>query len=350
MSGHEDNATHCPPAPTLCPVSARPSSYVLYTPVLRSSHLERLAPVPGFRLVATGRHPDCDDALLAAAPFPVRLAPLETLSAELATDPPVVLEVTEPLWQAEWPAALRLAGAAPGARLVTYAIEVLPSDTPPAAGRLAAVAFGSVAAQQAYEVSYPDRAWSSMVVQERRPRCPRCFPREQSVRAQREVVFAAEFSERKAVDLLLPAWEQARAPGWRLRLLGWGPRTAAVLAWARGRDDVDVVVSADREQVHDALRRAAVVVLPSRRVPLWREQVGLSLVEGLAHGCRLLTTTETGLADQLAEQGHAVVRPDDRGALEAGLRSVLREAPLVKQLPVGLVDSRQRAQAWLAGA
>ena len=328
-----------------------PPSYALYTPVLRSSHLERLAPVPGFRLLAAGRHPDCDDALLAAAPFPVVQGGLDVLEADLRADPPDVLEVTEPLWTAEWPASLRLAAAVPSARLVTYAIEVLPPAVAPDPGRLAAVAYGSAAARRAYAVSYPGASWPSTVLEERRGRCLLCFPGPGgSAPAEREVVFAAEFSERKAVDLLLPAWDEARADGWRLRLLGWGPRTEAVLAWAQGREDVDVVVRAGREQVHDALRRAAVVVLPSRRVDGWQEQIGLSLVEGLAHGCALLTTDETGLADGLRAAGHTVVAAGDGRALADGLRAAVAAAPPDKALPAADDDSRRRVLQWLSTA
>ncbi len=337
-------------APSLPGVSA-PPTYVLYTPVLRSSHLERLAPVPGFRLLAADRHPDCDDALLAAAPFPVLEGTLDALEADLRADPPDVLEVTEPLWTAQWPASLRLADAVPSARLVTYAIEVLPPASAPDPGRLAAVAYGSAAARRAYAESYPAAGWASTVLEERRGRCLLCLPGEQpTAPAQREVVFAAEFSQRKAVDLLLPAWDEAAPDGWRLRLLGWGPRTEAVLAWARDRPDVEVVVRADREQVHDALRRAAVVVLPSRRVDGWQEQIGLSLVEGLAHGCALLTTEETGLADGLRADGHTVVAAGDGPALAQGLRDAVAAAPLDKVLPQAGDDSRQRVQRWLSRA
>ena len=323
---------------------------MLYTPVLRSSHLERLEALPGFRLLASGRHPDCDDALLARAPFPVLLAPHDALAADLSADPPDVLEVTEPMWTAQWEPSLRLADAAPGALLVTYVIEVLAPPDPPAADRLGAVAYGSQAARRAYEGAYPGAGWTAGVHEERRARCPDCFPSGDGDEATAwpEVVFAAEFSERKAVDLLLPAWDEARPAGWRLRLLGWGPRTAAVQKWARGRDDVDVVVGASREVVHDALRRAAVVVLPSRRVPGWREQIGLSLVEGLAHGCRLLTTTESGLAEGLAGTAHVVVAPDEAAALADGLRRVTAPGAADKALPGREEDSRRQALRWLA--
>ena len=346
MSGHGPTV---PAPPTLTRVPAA-RTYVLYTPVLRSSHLERLAPVPGFRLLAADRHPDCDDALLAAAPFPLLLDGLDALEADLRADPPDVLEVTEPLWTAQWEASLRLAGAAPRARLVTYAIEVLPPASAPGTGRLAAVAYGSEAARRAYEVAYPGAGWAATVVEERRGRCRLCFPDSEVADAQREVVFAAEFSERKAVDLLMAAWDEAAPSGWRLRLLGWGPRTDQVLAWAAERADVDVVVGAGRDVVHEALRRAAVVVLPSRRVPGWREQVGLSLVEGLAHGCALLTTEETGLADGLRDCGHTVVEAGSGPALAQGLRTAVAGAPLVKVLPTADGDSRQQVQRWLASA
>lgn len=317
----------------------------LYTPVLRSSHLERLAPLPGFRVLASGRHPDCDDAVLAAAPFPVLLDSPDALADDLRADPPDVLEVTEPLWRAQWEASLALADAVPGAVLSTYAIEVLRHEAPAGWERLQQVAFGSAAAARAYAASCPGAAWRSTVVEERRPRCPGCFPDGGPVPASAEVVFAAEFSERKGIDLLTAAWDATRPPGWRLRLLGWGPRTAVVQDWAQGRGDVDVVVRADRATVHEALRRAAAVVLPSRRVDGWREQIGLSLVEGLAHGCRLLTTDETGLAEGLGAE-HVVVAAGRADALADGLRA-LGEPPSVKELPGDDADSRQQVQRWL---
>lgn len=325
-------------------------TYALWTPSLRSSHLERLAPRPGLRLLASGRHPDCDDALLARTGLQVVLGDLDALAAGLAADPPDVLEVTEPLWVAHWPEALHLADAAPSARLVTYALEVLPPADPPDAGRLRAVAFGSSAARRAYDAAYPAASWRASVHEDARERCRACFPgAARRVPAAPLVVFAAEFSERKAVDLLMAAWDAVRPAGWRLAMLGWGPRTDQVLQWGEGRPDVEVVVGAGRDRVHAALREAAVVVLPSRRVPGWREQVGLSLVEGLAHGCRALTTTETGLAEALAVAGHVVVAPDDLSALAEGLREVTAEVPDGKVLPADDRDSRRDALAWLAG-
>jgi glycosyltransferase involved in cell wall biosynthesis len=79
-----------------------------------------------------------------------------------------------------------------------------------------------------------------------------------------------------------------------------------------------------REVVHELLRSSAVVAMPSIRLPRWREQIGLPLVEGLAHGCRVVTTTETGLADDL--RGHPLVTlttPGDAASLADGLRRAM---------------------------
>ena len=344
--------------------------YVLHTPSLRSAHLERMVPLEGdevaLTLLATGRHPDCDDALLAATDLDVVVTDDDGAEQHLRAAPPDVLEVTEPTWTAQWPLARRLVRAAREAsggatRAVTYAIDNRPPDeVVPDADLLAAVVFGTADAAATYARVWPGASWAVDVVEERRPRCP-CLaahgvpPAAPDRPAGREVVLVAELSERKGVDVLQDAWPVVAADpgvpaGWRLRVLGYGPRLTAVQAWAGARDDVEVVASADREQVHAALRRAAVLVLPSRRTSQWREQVGLSLVEGLAHGCAVVTTTETGLAAGLAAAGHEVVAPDDAGALAAGLVRALAGAGDRVALPAagGRADSRVRATLRLA--
>lgn len=325
--------------------------FVLYTPVLRSSHLERLDRLDDrFGVVATGRHPDCDDALLAHPPFPVVVAPLDEVQRLLIADPPGLLEVTEPLWTAQWPASLRLLEAVRPQVAATYAIEnLMPISQGPNGLRLDAVAFGSADAADTYAAAYPSARWRTATFPDSRAACPRCFPGPPPSRdAEPVVTFVGELSERKGIDLLMTAWPQVAAahPSWRLRVLGYGPRVEVVREWAQGHDDVDLVVVADRAEVHTTLARAAVLVAPSRRVPGWREQIGLAVIEARAHGCRVVTSTETALAGALADEGAVLVAPDDAAALRDGLSEALTTTAMLRLLP-GAGDARVCAQRWL---
>jgi glycosyltransferase involved in cell wall biosynthesis len=87
---------------------------------------------------------------------------------------------------------------------------------------------------------------------------------------------------------------------------------------------VSIRANPTRQAVHELLRDSAVVAMPSVRLRGWREQIGLPLVEGLTHGCRVVTTTETGLADDL--RGHPLVTlttPGDPASLADGLRRAM---------------------------
>jgi glycosyltransferase involved in cell wall biosynthesis len=89
----------------------------------------------------------------------------------------------------------------------------------------------------------------------------------------------------------------------------------------------EIRVGVPRSEVHELLRSGAVVVMPSVRLRRWREQIGLPLVEGLAHGCRVVTTTETGLAEDLRTHPLVVLtRPGDPASLADGLRRAMDAA------------------------
>ena len=102
-----------------------------------------------------------------------------------------------------------------------------------------------------------------------------------------------------------------------------------------------------REAVHELLASSAVVVMPSVRRPGWREQIGLPLVEGLAHGCRVVTTTETGLADDVRD--HPLVTltaPGDPHDLAAGLRRAMAAAPVPASAAARAGWSKRDVVAW----
>lgn len=296
---------------------------------------------PGQALLHTSRRADADAALLTApgvAPFTWR-ALLRALR-----DPDLeILEVAEPLWLGEWRRALRYVAVARAARIVrrrpvavaTYAIENL--DARERVRRLGArlalgvslltldaVVFGTTGAYENYRRAF---GWSlrrtrHTVLTPRLDECTVCAP--DDAPRERTVLFLGTPSERKGFPVLLEAWERVGGAerGWRL-----------LVADPSGTDEhelpagVSVTVDPPRAEVHELLRSSAVVAMPSVRVPGWREQIGLPLVEGLTHGCRVVTTTETGLADDLREHPAVeITTPGDPASLAEGLRRAM-EAP-----------------------
>lgn len=254
-----------------------------------------------------------------------------------------VLEVAEPLWLGEWRRALPCIALAKAMRpvrrrpvaIATYAIENLDvrDRVRRRPARLAlgvsllwldAVVFGTTGAYENYRRSF---GWAlrrvrHTVLTPRLDECAVCAPRAEP--REPTVLFLGTPSERKGFPVLLEAWEMVdgAARGWRLVVAdpsGSGPDELPA--------GVSIVAEPARSEVHELLRAGAVVAMPSVRRPGWREQIGLPLVEGLAHGCRVVTSTETGLAGDLHD--HPAVEltaPGDPTSLAAGLRRAM-DAP-----------------------
>jgi len=165
------------------------------------------------------------------------------------------------------------------------------------------------------------------------------------------VVFLGAFSTRKGFPLVVEAWPRvlARVPDAELVVVGKGDlepeaRTLGALPSVR------VVEDPPRTQIHAELRSAAVLTLPSQRRGRWREQVGLPVVEGLAHGCSIVTTDETGLASWLVEHRHrALPSPTSVDALADALVAALEEQrrPADVRADLPAVDGRLAADAWM---
>jgi len=135
-----------------------------------------------------------------------------------------------------------------------------------------------------------------------------------------------------------------------LHIIGKGPQLDEVRAWSSRHENVQLTVDPSRARIHEAYRRSESVVLLSQRVGAWREQVGLPIVEGLAHGCRIVTTDETGLADWLDSHGHTVIAwPNDaestRRALDRSMRTLLTPDQIRASLP--RLDQRAAADHWM---
>ncbi|WP_433782740.1 glycosyltransferase family 4 protein [Actinomycetospora sp. CA-101289] len=322
-------------------------------PDLRSSVVEE-APASQV-LLFTSQRDDADPALLALPA--VRPFTWATLVGAVRDPDLELVEVAEPLWLGEWVRALRVVAVVRALRVLrprrrvwiaTYAIDNLdvrerlafPSLAHrPVLGALATrlatialglsllaldtVVFGTTGASENYRRTFgwALRRTRHTVLTPSLDACRVCGPGVAggAVR-ERTVLFLGAPGERKGFGVLTDAWQRCGAAdaGWRL-----------VVADPSGGDGRDLpagvsVTSPSRPEVHALLRRAAVVAMPSVRRPGWREQIGLPLVEGLTHGCRVVTTTETGLAEDL--RGHPLVTlttPGDPQDLADGLRRAM---------------------------
>lgn len=342
---------------------------------LRTAHLERAHELAPAAILFTSRRYDFDKQLLTG--LEVVQAGRWRSAGILARSHVRELEVNEPLMlSAARGAALamsvvRLKAALTGARalVVCYAIGnedprqhasspslrqrlVRRIDVATARAvwrRLDRVAYGSAAARAAYAALMPPRDDLETLLIPALPSpcaCATGAPR------THRIVFLGAFAERKGFPLVLEAWATVRAelPDAVLVLLGKGPLGDAAIAAASADPRIELSVDPARERIHRELAAGSVVVLPSQPAAGWREQIGLPIVEGLAHGCTVVTSTETGLADWLAEAGHRVLEvPTSPGALAEALVAALRRpiAPEAVLASLPGVDGRHTADAWL---
>ncbi|MGY1914971.1 glycosyltransferase [Blastococcus sp. SYSU DS0973] len=123
-------------------------------------------------------------------------------------------------------------------------------------------------------------------------------------------LYLAHLEERKGILQLMEAWQavSSRVAEASLAVVGKGPLLPAVQKWAHASAAVELFVDPPPLIIHEQLRSAQILVLPSQPSNYWTEQVGLPITEGLAHGCRIIATGGTGLADWLRDHGHVIVR------------------------------------------
>lgn len=166
------------------------------------------------------------------------------------------------------------------------------------------------------------------------------------------VLFLGALEPRKGFPELLAAWSRVveLRPSAKLFIIGKGSLELTARKMAADNSSISLVVDPPRAHIHRALRESALVILLSQPAPNWREQVGLPIVEGLAHGCSIVTTQETGLADWLRAHDHTVLAPNvSVGTLANSVVDALKgrrpSESILADLPN--VDGRLRADEWL---
>ncbi|WP_152631222.1 glycosyltransferase [Agreia bicolorata] len=359
------------------------SNCARYYPVARVAHLERLSEMSAADFYYSITREDWDERLALSMPQVHRVTLLGFLRRIWSNDYRR-LEVPEPLAIGATTKVLMISlvigakhllrPARPTSTLVSYAIEnldqvekvqsrfrlpsvfvrtVLRLMVHPILRQTSQIAFGTDGARANYaSVLGPD--WEQRYRQLKVTTylaLPTALPTT-TPKKQNKVMFLGAFDERKDVLSVLEAWSfvSHKAPELRLSVLGHGELEATVRTRTQELDFVDLRVNPTRPEIRAALESAHVVVLPSRRTPKWREQVGLPIVEALAAGCEIVTTRETGLATWLEDHGH-VVLDSDCGAqdIARGIVSASKTDRSAEDIQSTLpnMDGRILADRWL---
>ena len=358
----------------------RPGQRVVrFYPEVRSAHLERLDIVGGSTTYYLTRRSDFDSTVVRGADF--RQVSMPGLIRALWRSPATHLEMPEPMWFQYFPhssaviASVRIRDLFSKRRtqVVAYAIENshierrprplkrLPvwAWAVPARHALRVhlkgfdrIAFGTSGAREALIDALGESSRSADRLR-RRSRVILAIPTTCNCAAGRRVpagvLFVGALEERKGVSILTAAWDlfHQLEPDATLTIVGEGPLQEAVRSAAARVPSIIYLGPQDRASIHALYRRASVVVLPSQPHNRWREQVGLPLTEALAHGCRVVTTNETGLASWLGEQGAEVLdAPTSPSALANAIASALRE-PSSPEYLLPNEDGRIVADRWL---
>jgi glycosyltransferase involved in cell wall biosynthesis len=341
-------------------------------PQLRSADFERSRRADRHTVIYVSRYPDLDETSVRANTHRVGLAGAWRWAFRADWR---VVELAEPLWLRALPLIVSVGWAVRLAdllrrrrtRIVCYAMENsppfqllrgLPAWLHPVAfwvlrllaGRLFdRVAFASTATERLYrQMRLLSAGCATALYQDLHEPCPEC----PSVRPARRMCYLGALEPRKGVFELLAAWRTTRLGqrGWELAVAGAGPLSGELRRAAVADPSIRPLGLVDRPGTHRLLAESAVVVLPSRREGRWREQIGMSIIEGLAHGCHVLATPDTGLADWLSEHGHTVLPEDFTQAdLVRALCAVGTERLGTERVLAALpsVAGRVAAEDWL---
>ena len=346
----------------------------------RSVHLERLATFKAGDFLYFKPMYDFDEVLAAQLPHVERVRFRQVLWRVLRRQYDV-LELAEPYTPSALPQNLAITiashvsmvGGTP-TRLVTYAIEnadlpaklAIKSRLPVAIvrpvvkalvgfcfNRMHRVVFGTEAARDNYAAllgtkrlteTPPDHTliWG--------------LPTQESTipldRPGTRLVFLGALDARKGITNLMGVWDSVveRVPGADLVILGKGPFEEQVRSWAAGRPTVQFHVDPPRPVIRDHLSAAKALFMLSQPSPLWKEQIGLPILEGLSFGLEIVASDETGIANWLIEHGHGVLDPEspDQMLVDAIVRALESDrspSEVADDLPH--LDGRLEADHWL---
>lgn len=160
----------------------------------------------------------------------------------------------------------------------------------------------------------------------------------------RRLLTVARLAPKKGVHDLLEALRSVvvDCPNVRLEIAGDGPERQRLELLARGLP-VTFLGAQARDGVVERMRHADVLVLPSLV-----ETFGITAIEGLAAGLRVVATSAFAVADVVTEFGGLVSPPADPAGLAASLRKALRTPSLAQEEGLGELRARFGLEAIAA--
>ncbi|MEM1399459.1 MAG: glycosyltransferase family 4 protein [Pseudomonadota bacterium] len=163
-----------------------------------------------------------------------------------------------------------------------------------------------------------------------------------------ELLCVASLTERKGHAVLLEALAKLTHLDWHLTCPGGSqhePETAAAIGEQIHRlgleDRVDLVGELDHQALGDHYNRADIFVLPSHH-----EGYGMVLVEAMARGLPIISTTAGAIPEVVPKDAGILVAAGDVAALCEALSMVITDRDLCSSLTEGARSARKTLRTW----
>lgn len=152
-------------------------------------------------------------------------------------------------------------------------------------------------------------------------------PRIEGLERRDRVLCVTRVFERKGVQDLVRAFAELDADGWELHVAGDGPYLPQARELARSLGvDVTFHGQVSREALPAVYQSAKVFVLPSKR-----DNFPVVLLEAMAAGCAVVTTTGSGCPEVVADAA-LLVEPGSAEGLRSALQRLVDHEALIGEL------------------
>ncbi len=146
------------------------------------------------------------------------------------------------------------------------------------------------------------------------------------------VGYLGRFVPEKGVELLPRALDALPEGSWRALFVGGGPLEGALRTWAeRYPGRVKVVTGVAHAGVPAHLNAMDILAAPSQTLPIWKEQLGRMLLEGLATGLPIVAS-DSGEIPYVVSDAGRIVPEADVAAWTSTLRELIEDPALRRDL------------------